>query len=142
MIENVEELGSKLGVKPFLELPILEDGEIPVSEAGVAKHVAAHIAEASISGWGQHRIPLHVTSEVHQGRDGEGAICLSGTHTGCRRRRYLRRYAINRLGDRGKSSAVCSGTETGNRVRARREVRRISLEIPGGLGAVIQCVGS
>ena len=45
MIENVKKLGAELSVDALSEMPVLGHREIEVSEAGVGKRVARHVAE-------------------------------------------------------------------------------------------------
>src|SRR5579863_2636499 len=69
VVENVEEFGAKLGVKPFPELPVLRKREIPVAEAGIVKRVTAHSAERSKRRRKHHRTALCVAPKpVERGK--------------------------------------------------------------------------
>ena len=39
VIEDVKEFGAELGGEPFLEGPVLEDGEVPIGEMGAVEKI-------------------------------------------------------------------------------------------------------
>jgi hypothetical protein len=47
VIQNVEDLEAELSRKPFLYLPSLEQGKIPIAEAGVAEDIPTRAPKGS-----------------------------------------------------------------------------------------------
>src|ERR1700722_766859 len=65
-VENVEDLGPKLGAKAFAKMPVLGHGEVDVTESGVGEGVAPHVAELSEWRWKHDGVALRITTEEGQ----------------------------------------------------------------------------
>ena len=63
MVEDVEELSADLQPHDFSKMKVLGQREIEVLEAGVGKHVAAHVSELPKRGGHHHRVSLSVATE-------------------------------------------------------------------------------
>ena len=67
MIQDVKELRSEFGREPLFELELFGDGEIPVSEAGVAQEILRRRAIAAPRGRNQNGVTDGVAAEGGEG---------------------------------------------------------------------------